>query len=163
VVTSAQARAIELRNAPRELPENLEHTRLWQLALPALVRAGGTAVTVASVARDIGVKEAVLHDVLHRRAGTGDAVRLPGDKFMLRPAFDDYVKVAHDVALGVPEGRFTAAEFRDAAGVGRGFAIQLLEAMDRLGLTRRIGETRVMLDRPEHLTGYRNSGFALAT
>jgi selenocysteine-specific elongation factor len=36
----------------------------------------------------------------------------------------------------------TAASFRDAAGVGRNFAIDLLEFLDRTGLTLRQGSGR---------------------
>ena len=35
----------------------------------------------------------------------------------------------------------TAAAFRDATGLGRKRAIQILESLDRVGLTRRVGET----------------------
>jgi selenocysteine-specific elongation factor len=147
VVTQARAHALELASAPREVPENPEHRRLWELAQMVLARSGGAAMTLAAIAQETGAKEAVLQDVLHRRAAGGDAVRIAGDRFLLRAAFDAYARIAQRVAAAAEQGRFTAADFRDAAGVGRGFAIQLLEAMDRLGITRRIGDVRVMLGR----------------
>ena len=42
-------------------------------------------------------------------------------------------------------GNLTLAEFRDAIGVGRGLALQVLEHFDRTGLTRRQGEGRVAI------------------
>jgi selenocysteine-specific elongation factor len=144
VVTQARARALELASAPREVPENPEHRRLWELAQMVLARSGA-AMTLACIAQETGTKEAVLQDVLRRRAAGGDAVRLANDRFLLRATLDDYARIAQRVAAAAEQGRFTAADFRDAAGVGRGFAIQVLEAMDRLGITRRIGDARVML------------------
>jgi selenocysteine-specific elongation factor len=146
IVTAAQAQAQQRRNERPAEVESPEHLRLWQLAQPVMARAGGAALAVPAIAGEAGVKEAVLRDVLHRRANAGDTVRMPGDKFLLRSALDDYCEMARALARTVADGRFTAAMFRDAAGVGRTFAIQLLEAMDRLGVTRRIGDARVVLE-----------------
>ena len=40
------------------------------------------------------------------------------------------------------KGRFTAAEYKNHAGIGRNFAIELLECFDRSGFTERLGERR---------------------
>ena len=37
---------------------------------------------------------------------------------------------------------FTAAQFRDATGIGRGLAIEILEFLDTLGITQRVGDAR---------------------
>ena len=37
-------------------------------------------------------------------------------------------------------GTVLAAQFRDATGLGRKRAIQILEYFDRIGLTRRVGD-----------------------
>jgi selenocysteine-specific elongation factor len=47
----------------------------------------------------------------------------------------------HAEALSEPEG-FTAAQFKDRAGIGRRPAVQILEYFDRVGLTRRGGNRR---------------------
>ena len=39
---------------------------------------------------------------------------------------------------------FTAAQYRDATGVGRTLAIEILEFLDTLGITQRIGDARKM-------------------
>jgi selenocysteine-specific elongation factor len=36
------------------------------------------------------------------------------------------------------------AAFRDRAGIGRGLAVEVVECLDRLGVTQRIGDVRVM-------------------
>ena len=50
-------------------------------------------------------------------------------------------------ALPIPQANpngFTAAQYRDATGVGRGLAIEILEFLDTLGITQRIGDARKM-------------------
>jgi selenocysteine-specific elongation factor len=39
---------------------------------------------------------------------------------------------------------FSAAQYRDATGIGRTRAIKILEFFDTLGITQRIGDTRKM-------------------
>ena len=39
---------------------------------------------------------------------------------------------------------FPAAQFRDATGIGRTLAIEILEFFDTLGITQRIGDARKM-------------------
>jgi hypothetical protein len=82
--------------------------------------------------------------MMHRKAHAGDAVRVGEDRFYLRSTIDEFVVVARGVAAGAPQGRFTLARFRDDAGIGRALAAQVLEAMDRLGVTQRIGDARVL-------------------
>jgi selenocysteine-specific elongation factor len=72
----------------------------------------------------------------------GRLVRL-GDGFAV--AADAY-DIARDVVLRecADAGEITLARFRDLAGVGRRDAQLLLERMDVDGLTRRLGERRVL-------------------
>ena len=55
-------------------------------------------------------------------------------------------EVAKDVLLTEARaaGEITLARFRDLVGVGRRDAQLLLERFDRDGLTRRVGDTRVL-------------------
>jgi selenocysteine-specific elongation factor len=43
-----------------------------------------------------------------------------------------------------PAGAIGAAAFRDASGLGRKRAIQVLEFFDRVGYTRRIGDAHLL-------------------
>ena len=43
----------------------------------------------------------------------------------------------------------SAAEVRDLLGTTRKYAVPILEALDREGLTRRVGDMRVLADAPE--------------
>ena len=99
---------------------------------------------VAELATAIGLKEAALKDFLHRKSRTGEVMRMPPDRFHLRATFAALAATALALTRANPKG-FTAAQFRDATGIGRGHAIEILEFLDTLGITHRAGETRKML------------------
>ena len=44
-----------------------------------------------------------------------------------------------------PEGAFTVATFKERCGLGRNVTIQILEYLDKMGATRRTGDTRIVL------------------
>jgi selenocysteine-specific elongation factor len=62
-------------------------------------------------------------------------------RFMLRGHVAALVALAAELDARSDSG-FTAAEFRDASGIGRNFIILLLEFFDRIGVTRRVGAGR---------------------
>jgi len=75
-------------------------------------------------------------------AGKGEVV-LIGDKRIFLPAYvDELAAVARRLSAAGP---FTARDFRDAAGIGRNVAIDVLEYFDGRGFTRRQGDTRVVV------------------
>ena len=61
--------------------------------------------------------------------------------------------VARELAEANPEGGFTAAAFKDRSGIGRNLTIELLEFFDRAGVTRRVGDTRVLQPGGDRLFG----------
>jgi selenocysteine-specific elongation factor len=74
--------------------------------------------------------------------GAGRLVRL-GDGYVLgREAYDRAVEVVRAECESV--GRIALARFRDLAGVGRRDAQLVLERMDADGITRRVGDARVL-------------------
>ena len=150
VLTPAAAQALLAPRQAAAAPENPEHLRLWQLAEPMLQRAGRAGMTVAQLAQAVQAKEHMVRYMLHRRAQAGDAMRVSDDRFYVRATLTEFTRIAQQAAHGAPQGRFTAAQFRDAAGIGRSLAVQVLEAMDRIGITRRLADVRVMgAPRPE--------------
>jgi selenocysteine-specific elongation factor len=64
------------------------------------------------------------------------------DHFFLRSAVTEMVDIAVDLAAKLPNGQFTAAQFRDRLQNGRKAAIQVLEFFDRHGVTLRRGDLR---------------------
>jgi selenocysteine-specific elongation factor len=52
--------------------------------------------------------------------------------------------VAHQLSANSADGSFDAAAYRDASGIGRNLTIEVLEYLDRSGITRFAGNRRVM-------------------
>ncbi|MGA7325418.1 MAG: selenocysteine-specific translation elongation factor, partial [Rhodomicrobium sp.] len=105
--------------------------------------------------RDIGVSmdldENSVRRLLQLAANRGDAEEIAHDHFFARCAVESMARIAVELAQHSPEGKFTAADFRDRLGNGRKVAIQILEFFDRHGFTirrqdlRRINNARIEL------------------
>ena len=52
--------------------------------------------------------------------------------------------VARQLSANSADGSFDAAAYRDASGIGRNLTIEVLEYLDRSGITRFAGNRRVM-------------------
>src|SRR5687767_11422293 len=128
-----------LRVPGHDATSNPEDQRMWQLVLPALQAAGFAPPPVPELAAALKLKEATLKDFLHRKSRTGEILRVPPDRFYPRATLATLAATAHSLARTAP---FTAAQFRDATDIGRGLAIEILETLDTLGITQRIGDTR---------------------
>jgi selenocysteine-specific elongation factor len=116
---------------------------LWERAYPRLVDAGTTVPTVVELAQDLRVDAETLRGVLFRRRASGAVFRVEGDRFYPRATFAAFAATAAALCE-TPPGTFIAAQFRDAIGSGRTLAIHILEALDDLGVTLRIGDARRM-------------------
>jgi selenocysteine-specific elongation factor len=143
----ADERKLEISGSGLRVPghdatSNPEDQRLWQLVLPALQAAGFAAPPVPELAATLKLKEATLKDFLHRKSRTGEVMRVPPDRFYPRATLATLAATAHALARSSPGGTFTAAQYRDATGIGRGLAIEILETLDTLGITQRIGDQR---------------------
>jgi selenocysteine-specific elongation factor len=99
---------------------------------------------VRDLALQLKLKEAILKDFLHRKAKTGEVMKVTADRFYPRSTLAVLAAVAQATAQKQPNGQFTAAQYRDSTGVGRSLAIEILEFLDTLGITQRIGDARKM-------------------
>ena len=57
-----------------------------------------------------------------------------------------------------PDGRFDAKAYRDRSGIGRNVTIEVLEFLDRAGLTRRRGDVREIVAPAASLFGAAGNG-----
>ena len=142
----ADERRIEIasnlvRQTGHDATSNPEDLRMWQLVLPALQQGGFAPPPVVELAAALKLKEAALKDFLHRKSRGGEVMRVPPDRFYPRATLATLAATAHALARANPNG-FTAAQYRDATGIGRGLAIEILEFLDSLGITQRVGDAR---------------------
>ncbi len=83
-------------------------------------------------------------EVLHFLVYSGQLVDVSSDFFLPK---SDFEKLAVEVKnLIRDEGKATAARVRDVLGSSRKLVIPLLEKLDALGITRRVGDERVLAE-----------------
>jgi len=145
----AEARKLEVQGSAVRLPghdatSNAADEEMWRAVLPALLAGRYTAPTIAELARSLGLNEAKLQDFLHRKSKTGEVMRVAEDLFYPKATLATLAANAALVARSASKGLFSAAQYRDATGIGRTRAIKILEFFDTLGITQRIGDTRKM-------------------
>jgi len=145
----AERKQLEAAGSVARLPrhvatDNPADEKAWGVVEPLLADAGFGGLTIAELAAAAKTREPQLKDFLHRKAKTGEVVRVTDNRFYLRGTLAAFASLASDVAKGLPGGKFSAAQVRDRTDIGRGRAIELLESLDRIGITRRIGDLRVV-------------------
>ena len=72
---------------------------------------------------------------MRRVARLGRVMQVAPNRFFLPEMVERLAEVARELAESSPEGRFTAAEFKDRSGIGRNLTIEVLCECPRL--TRR--------------------------
>jgi selenocysteine-specific elongation factor len=145
----ADARKIEAsgstaRLAGHNATANAADDRLWETLRPALEGAAFNAPPIRELALQLKLKEPILKDFLHRKAKTGEVMKVTADRFYTRSTLATLAAIAQATAQAQPNGQFTAAQYRDWTGVGRSLAIEILEFLDTLAITQRIGDARKM-------------------
>ena len=106
----------------------------------ALLEAGGLrSVRVREVAEALGVEPGAAAALLVRFERFGRVVRVAVNRFFLPATVTALAQAA--VVLGEADG-FSAADFNRHTGIGRNVAIEVLEFLDGIGVTRRTGELR---------------------
>ncbi|MGL6244327.1 selenocysteine-specific translation elongation factor [Pseudomonas sp.] len=109
---------------------------LWQQIQPLFEQAGFNAPWV----RDLGQDEVAVRLLLRKMARLGLVHQVVRDLFYTDAVLRRLAAMLVQLAALDPVIQVTA--FRDSVGLGRKRSIQILEYFDRLGLTRRVGDTR---------------------
>ena len=141
------------RSPSHDATDNPADRTLWEKIYPKLLDAGVRAPTIPELAQAAGVDARALRDMLFRRRSHGAVHRVADDRFYLRSTMAAFAATARQVCAAAPDGLFTAANFRDAVGTGRTLAIQVLECLDGLGITLRVGDARRMHHDPVPILG----------
>jgi len=139
-----EAGRLAQRGACVHLPEHAvrlsaTEQRLAQKVAPLLAQAGFEGAWVRDLARDAQESEALMRSTLARLAQQGELHQVVKDLFYQDAQIGTLAGMARRLAAQ-GECVVTAAGFRDASGLGRKRAIQILEYFDRVGLLRRVGD-----------------------
>ena len=139
--------AIARRGTTVRLPEHrvtlgANDERVWPRVARALDPAKGSPPSLRQAAEQLKIDEAELGALLKRATNAGLVLPVTRTRFVPLAAVKALAEHAESLACVSPEGRFTAAEYKNHARVGRNFAIELLEFFDRSGFTERLGDRR---------------------
>ncbi|PTE02671.1 selenocysteine-specific translation elongation factor [Pandoraea apista] len=93
---------------------------------------------VRDMGRELNVPEERVRAVLRKLARQGRVHQIVKDLF-----YDEVCVQTLAGMIASADGRIEAGAFRDATGLGRKRAIQILEFFDRAGYTRRVGDLHV--------------------
>ena len=115
---------------------------LSQRLLARLGEGGFDPPWVRDLARVEAEPEERVRRLLRMLALQGDAHQVVRDLFYHRERMQALAALAAGIADAT--GAIAAAGFRDASGLGRKRAIQILEHFDRTGLTRRVRDSHVL-------------------
>jgi selenocysteine-specific elongation factor len=121
-----------------------ERQALLERVHEALAQAGLRAPIVGELATALGMERADLLGFLRDMAALGHLLPVAANRFYLPGTLDELAAIAHQLAASTPDGSFDAAAYRDASGIGRNLTIEVLEFLDRAGVTRFIGNRRMM-------------------
>ena len=139
--------AIARRGVTVRLPEHrvtlgTNDERLWPSVARALDPAKGSPPSLRQAAEQLKIEEVELGALLKRATNAGLVLPVTRTRFVPLAAVKTLAVHAESLAGTLPDGRFTAAEYKDHARIGRNFAIELLECFDRSGFTERLGDRR---------------------
>ncbi|HVC54439.1 MAG TPA: selenocysteine-specific translation elongation factor [Stellaceae bacterium] len=130
-----------------------EDERLWERAQPLLAADDLRPPRVRELAAALGIEPEPFARFLRRVERFGRVVPVAANRVFLPATIARLADLAADLAAEQPEHAFTAALFKDRSGIGRNLTIEVLEYLDRIGLTRRVGDARIVLREPAGLFG----------
>ncbi len=126
---------------------------LWRKVLLWLEDGGLQPFSPAEMARELRISAAATEALLKRRCKMGDVCRVAEGRYLLREQLAALADWAAALTRKLGGKGFTAAQFRDAAGIGRNLTIKLLEYLDEIGVTKRNGEFRRIRADYQRITG----------
>ena len=114
--------------------------------LLALLRpAGLRPPIVGELATALDLPQPALQDFLARMAQRGLLVRVAPNRYYPPEAVAGLVSAARALAADSADASLNAAGYRDSTGIGRNLTVQVLEFLDRAGLTRFDGSRHRLL------------------
>lgn len=99
---------------------------------------------VRDLAADVGEEEQEMRQLLRLGAQQGLITPIVKDRYYRNDRIVQFADLIRE--LDREKGSTVAADFRDRLNVGRKLAIQILEYFDRIGFTRRKGNTHLLRD-----------------
>jgi selenocysteine-specific elongation factor len=119
--------------------------RLWERVYPLLAAEDLRPPRVRELAAALGLEPEGAERFLARAERLGRVARVADNRFFLPETLAHLAEIARELADSSLDGNFTAATFKDRSGIGRNLTIRILEYLDKMGVTRRLGDARIVL------------------
>jgi selenocysteine-specific elongation factor len=155
VLDASLARAVEAGGIVRDgavlrLPSHQPRLsrgdeRLWQKVEALLAGGDLRPPRVRELAEALALDPEAAAKLMKRFERFGRVAPVAANRYFLPQTIARLAAIAETLAESGPDGGFTAAAFNDRTGVGRNLAIEILEYLDRIAVTRRTGDRRVVL------------------
>lgn len=107
---------------------------------------------VSNLAKQLNTEKDVLEGILLRATQRGQVIRVAPNRFLHVEAVRSLAAKAEALAEQ-NNGAFTAKMYRDACGIGRNLAIEVLEYFDSQRFTRRLADTRRIIRTSDQVFG----------
>ena len=133
-----------LRLATHQIRLSAADERLWPDVRALLAAERFRPPRMRDLAQVLSLPEPAMRAALKRLQRVGFLIEVAPDHFFLRETVAEMATIAAEAARNDPGSRLTAALFRDRLDNGRKVAIQILEYFDRIGLTARAGDVRLV-------------------
>ncbi len=109
---------------------------LLQRVTEQLLPGGLRPPIVGDLGLQLGVPLPALLEGLGRLTTRGLLVRVAPNRYYLPAAVAELEAAARALAAASPDGAYDAAAYRDHTGIGRNLTVQVIEFLDRVGITR---------------------------
>jgi selenocysteine-specific elongation factor len=120
---------------------SVDESRLAGRVLATYQEAGLTPPSPGELATRLDAKPQIFDGVVRFLVQQGRLARLPGGLLVSREALDKLVAELRATAWD----RFSVPQFKDRFGLSRKWAIPLLEHLDSIAVTRRVGDDRQLV------------------
>jgi selenocysteine-specific elongation factor len=136
----AEKDRVRLKNLSRKTDASME--KLEGEIVGTLDKSGLTPPTVSEMAGTLGVHESSLRDILEKLVYEGKVVKVKGDLFFSSRHVEDLKRTVREQLTARKE--MLPADFKAVTGLSRKYMIPLLEYLDEIKLTIRMGDKRVL-------------------
>ncbi len=121
---------------------------------PILEKSGNVPPRTRELVEMTGIPLKPLENILRETAKAGSIIRVADNRYYLPGTIMALAEFTEQLATNnTSDEGFSVIQFRDASGIGRNLCIEILEYFDKVGFTRRDGNSRYLRTEKENIFG----------